>query len=144
VFLPRERSQPVSDDQPMDGGETILLVEDEHDERRLMEAILQRYGYRVHAVGSSAAALELAETMPAAPDLLLTDVMLAGLKGPELAHQLRTRFPDLRTLYITGYSDDAVLRLGIREDAALLVQKPFTAAMLARTVRSALGARAAH
>ena len=138
VFMPRDASQVVIDEQRLDGVETILLVEDEHDERGLMQAILERHGYRVHAAGSAMAALELAGTLPEPPDLLLTDVMLAGLKGPELAQQLRARFPGLRTLYITGYSDDAVLRLGIREDTALLVQKPFTAAMLARTVRSAL------
>lgn len=142
MFLPRD---PATSDMEagsgVDGDETILLVEDEAEVRSLMQTILERHGYRVHAFGTPHEAIAAAESLAQPPHLLLTDVMMPQLKGPELAVHLRERFPALRTLYITGYSDAAVLRLGIREDGALLVQKPFTAATLACTVRTALGAR---
>lgn len=140
VYLPRAAEVGErSDEQDVTGDETILLVEDDDAVRSLMSTMLGRLGYVVHAFADPHSALEAAVALDVAPDLLLSDVIMPGLKGPELAQRLRQRFPDIRTLYISGYSHVALQRYGIREDDALLVQKPFTARTLARTVRQALG-----
>ncbi|MGH7445218.1 MAG: ATP-binding protein, partial [Longimicrobiales bacterium] len=140
VYLPRAADADVQDsDDIVAGSETILLVEDDDAVRSLLCTMLGRLGYRVHAFAGARAALDAADTPGVVPDLLLSDVIMPELKGPELAQRLRQRFPYMRTLYISGYSDAALQRYGIREDGALLVQKPFTARALARTVRQALG-----
>lgn len=139
VYLPRADDADDAVDQSVTGSETILLVEDDDAVRSLMSTMLGRLGYVVHAFAGPHDALAAADAMDVVPDLLLSDVIMPGLKGPELAQRLRQRFPDIHTLYISGYSNAALQRYGIRDDDALLVQKPFTARTLARTVRQALG-----
>jgi two-component system cell cycle sensor histidine kinase/response regulator CckA len=120
------------------GTESILLVEDEPEVRRVVVRVLKDLGYRVVDVGSPREALMLESSVSRAFDLLITDVVMPGMDGPELAGQLERVNPKLRVLYVSGYTDDAVLRHGIDTASVLFLQKPFTRAALAKKVRMAL------
>jgi two-component system, cell cycle sensor histidine kinase and response regulator CckA len=125
------------------GTETLLLVEDEPQVRAVVEAMLKPLGYTVLAAGSASEAIAIAESSPHAPDLLLTDVVMPGGSGRELSDTLMQRFPSLRVLFMSGYTDDAVLRHGIMHAEVDFVQKPFSRATLARRIRDLLD-RARH
>lgn len=117
------------------GSETILLVEDEAEVRTLTREILERQGYRVLEAGSASDGLAIAKRHEGPVDLLLTDVIMPGTGGRELAeHVMAVRG---RVLYMSGYAPDAVEGLGVESGLPLLA-KPFTRATLARTVRDVL------
>ena len=136
VVVPLSRSSSV----PATGGETVLLVEDEDAVRRLTVRILGGAGYRVLAAANGGEALLLCERHGAEVDLLLTDVVMPLMSGPELRDRLASLAPGLRTLFMSGYTDDAIGRHGALEPGARLLAKPFTAAELTRRVREALDA----
>jgi CheY-like chemotaxis protein len=121
------------------GGETILLVEDDPAVRRMAAEVLLSAGYRVLAAPSGADALRIAANHEGRLDLLLTDVVMSGMTGPELTRQFIVQFPNVRTLYMSGYTDDAIERHGVQGRTARILQKPFTQETLARSVREALG-----
>jgi two-component system cell cycle sensor histidine kinase/response regulator CckA len=121
------------------GGETILLVEDDPAVRRMATEVLRNTGYRVLAAPSGADAMRLAAKHEGGVDLLLTDVVMPGMSGPELALQFIVQFPHVRILYMSGFTDDAIERHGVRGRAAQVLQKPFTHESLAQSVREALG-----
>ncbi len=119
------------------GSETVLLVEDETGVRRLSKRILDNAGYRVLEAANGDEAEIVFERNADAIDLVVTDVVMPGCGGPELLSRLHARAPDLRVLYMSGYtSHSSVIRAGI--DPYLLVQKPFTAAQLVQQVREVL------
>jgi len=117
------------------GSETILLVEDEDIVRRLVAEMLERQGYRVIAAAGPDEALEVAEPY----DLLLTDVVMPSMTGPELAERLVERRPGVGVLFMSGYSGAAVADRGAL--IADLLEKPFAIDQLASKVREALDAR---
>jgi signal transduction histidine kinase/CheY-like chemotaxis protein len=121
------------------GGETILLAEDEGQVRSLARMILARRGYRVLEASSPDEALQLAREHGEI-DLLLTDIVMPGMSGPDLAREITARQPGIRVLYMSGYADDNVMRHDILNAQAAFLQKPFTASSLHRKVREALGA----
>jgi len=121
------------------GGETILLVEDDPAVRRMAAEVLLSTGYRVLAAPSGADALSIAAKHEGRVDLLLTDVVMPGMTGPELARQFLAQFPTIRTLYISGYTDDAIQKHGVHGRTVRVLQKPFTHESLAQSVREALG-----
>jgi len=121
------------------GGETILLVEDDPAVRRMAAEILLNAGYRVLAAPSGADALCMAAKHEGPLDLLLTDVVMPGMTGPELARQFLSQFPHLRTVYLSGYTDDAIEKHGLRGRTARVLQKPFTHESLSQCVRETLG-----
>jgi CheY-like chemotaxis protein len=121
------------------GSETILLVEDEPAVRRMAAEVLLNIGYRVIAAPSGADALRMAAKHEGPLDLLLTDVVMPGMTGPELARQFHSKFPRMRILYMSGYTDDAIEKHGLRGRTVRLLQKPFTHETLARGIREALG-----
>jgi PAS domain S-box-containing protein len=123
------------------GSETILLVEDEPQLRTLAASILGRQGYNVLTCAGAAEALARAEARGEI-DLLLTDVVMPEMSGRTLSEQIRSRRPGIRVLFMSGYADEAVLRHGVLESSMEFLQKPFTAAGLARRVRAALDAPA--
>ena len=129
---------PRASDVVTRGTETVLVAEDEEAVRHLAVEALQRQGYRVIAAASGEAALEVARAHDGAIDLLLTDVVMPGLKGPELAARLRDLRPGLRVILMSGYAAEVVTPLDLKD--ATLVSKPFSAAVLARAVRAALDA----
>ena len=123
-------------DLPGGRGERVLLVEDEPGVREGLTELLQILGYEVIAVGSGEEAGAVANEP--APDLLLTDLMLPGIDGAELAEQLRGRWPGLSVVLMSGYTEDEAVRRGIDEGSVRFLQKPFDMAALARAVSAAL------
>jgi PAS domain S-box-containing protein len=121
------------------GGETVLVVEDEEAVRRMAVRTLSARGYRVLEAGDATQALAR-EPEWGAIDLLVTDVVMPGLGGRELAAALTARRPGLRLLYISGYTDDEVTRRGLLDAGAPFLEKPFEAEGLARRVRDVLDA----
>jgi len=124
---------------PKGGSETILLVEDEDALRELSAELLETSGYAILAACSGAEALVLAERHPGVIDLLLTDVIMPEMSGRELAERLRLIRPETKVLFVSGYTDDAVLRHGVLQDQVHFLQKPFAAQDLERKVREVLG-----
>jgi PAS domain S-box-containing protein len=121
------------------GSETILLVEDENVVRALAQRVLERCGYTVLACADGAEALRVAEGSPLHIDLLLTDVVMPGLRGHEVAERVTASRPGVKVLYMSGYADEALLgRAAI--DQRALIEKPFAVDALAERVREALGA----
>jgi CheY-like chemotaxis protein len=121
------------------GGETILLVEDDPAVRRMAAEVLSDIGYQVLTAPSGADALRMAAKHEGRLDLLLTDVVMPGMTGPELARQFVSHFPLIRILYMSGYTDDAIEKHGICGRAERVLQKPFTHDTLAQNVREILG-----
>ncbi len=121
------------------GDETLLVVEDEPTLRRLAERVLTRAGYRVCTAGDGAAALVLLEAHGDSVDLLLTDVVMPGMSGQQLARKVTERFGDLRVLFMSGYTDGAMVDDGglLAQDVSLL-EKPFREAVLLQAVRAVL------
>jgi two-component system, cell cycle sensor histidine kinase and response regulator CckA len=120
------------------GTETILLVEDEEQVRHLVRTILHQHGYLTLVARDPAEALHLSDTHPGAIDLLLTDVVMPQMSGRQLAEQLSPRRPTMKVLYMSGYTDDAVVRSGVLQAEVAFVQKPLTPDTLAQKVRQAL------
>jgi len=126
--------------QPRRGTETILLVEDEPSVRMLVRDELRKLGYRVVEAKNGVEACLLATQQAGSLHLLLTDVVMPGMGGRELAQHLSVIKPDLRTLFISGYMDDVGIMTGQEEGTSSFLQKPFTPEVLARAVRSLLDA----
>jgi CheY-like chemotaxis protein len=116
----------------------ILLAEDEDAVRRLVSRILQTSGYHVMESSSGSEALELAAAHAGHIDLLLTDVVMSGMGGRELVQRLRPLRPETQVLYMSGYTDDAVLRYGLQADGIAFLAKPFAPATLLQKVREVL------
>ena len=123
---------------------TILLVEDETAVRNVTREALEVGGYRVLAADGPVAATHIARDESNAIDLLLTDVVMPGMNGPELARLVRELRPELVTLFMTGYADSEVLRLAALEGPHKHIQKPFTIHSLLSRVADALAARWNH
>ena len=122
------------------GRETVLIVEDEDILRALEREMLVTHGYRVLVARDAAEALELERRTPEPIALLVTDMIMPGRNGRELAEEFRRRRPGTRVLYVSGYANDTVVDRGLLEDAAGFLQKPFSADALARKVREGLDA----
>ena len=118
------------------GRETVLVAEDEDAVRALTIAALERHGYRVLKAASGEEALEVAEDFREPIDLLLTDVVMPGIKGPELAKRLKLLRPTMRVLLMSGYAADVVTSADLKDSP--LLAKPFSPAALTRAVRAAL------
>ncbi len=120
------------------GNETILLVEDDGDVLALEREVLEGYGYRVLAARDGVEALRVAERAASPPRLLLTDVVLPQMSGRELAARLLERRPELRVLYVSGYTPDPAFLRAVEEDRVPFLPKPYTVQELLRRVREVL------
>ena len=144
VYLPRAEGGPeAAADSPVWGEDpravgTVLVVEDEETVRRLACRVLRTRGYQVLEARDGAEALRLVRDQAVAVDLLLTDIIMPGLAGPALVERLLLGRPDLKVLYITGYSEEAIRSQGVLPAGGALLEKPFTAHQLAERVREAL------
>jgi CheY-like chemotaxis protein len=144
LYLPRStetaaaEKKPVLDEVPVARGETVLVVEDDPDVRTLAVALLSNLGYQIMEAATGPAALEQLGSAAQA-NLLLTDVVLpGGMNGRELATEVVRRVPGIQVLYMSGYTEDAIMHHGRLDADAKLLQKPFRRADLARAVRSVL------
>jgi two-component system cell cycle sensor histidine kinase/response regulator CckA len=137
--IEKSPQRPPSD--PVRGSETILLVEDEDPVREVTALLLESLGYQVSHVSSAEEAMDLVERNGVKIDLLLTDVVMTGMSGRELAEALRARNPGIKILFQSGYSDDMVLRYGILPSEVAFLQKPFTIDTLAKRIREILDQR---
>ena len=144
IYLPRAAAAvdaSAVSDAPLvgsSGSETVLVVEDECDVRSYLVETLQDLNYRVREAANGAAALALFDASPFRIDLLLTDIVMPGLNGRELADQLHHRQSGLRVLFMTGYSRDAIVHQGRLDAGVSLLQKPITQALLAARIREVL------
>jgi PAS domain S-box-containing protein len=148
VYLPRLDSSDIEAEdeaalQSLRGSEAVLVAEDEEGVRELLRKVLTEYGYSVLAARHGRDALMLAGERADDIDLLITDVVMPEMSGRELAESLADRRPDLKVLYISGYTDDEVLQRGVRGREVPLMRKPFAAEDLLRRVRSILDGRSA-
>jgi CheY-like chemotaxis protein len=135
VAPPPANTYPVQEQLDFrSGGETILLVEDDPGVRKMSAEVLRSAGYDVIVAPNAADALRLAGEYTAQIHLLLTDVVMPGMTGPELADRFSALFPRVQVLYMTGYTDDAMMHHGLRKQARHLLQKPFTHEALERSV----------
>jgi PAS domain S-box-containing protein len=134
--VPRRPSLPPSE-QP-GGSETILVVEDEETVRRLVVRILEHKGYCVLEAPSGPEALELVASARPDVQLLLTDVVMPGMSGRQLADRLTAELDGLRVLYMSGYTDDAIVDHGLLEKGIAYISKPFSTRALAQKVREVL------
>jgi PAS domain S-box-containing protein len=147
IYLPRaegEAPEPLTFVEPatLRGTETILLVEDQDEVRRVALEILARHGYHVLAAQNAGEALLTCERHPRTIHLLLTDVIMPQMSGPELAERLAKVRPEMKVLYMSGYTDRAVIDHGILESGIAYVQKPLVPDALARRVREVLDTQA--
>jgi two-component system cell cycle sensor histidine kinase/response regulator CckA len=144
IYLPRVDELPAELDllapvEPVTGGrETVLLAEDDPSVRAVMSDVLTQKGYRVLRAPDGKAALDMARGQPGEIHLLVTDIVMPGLTGRELAEALMAERPGLRVLYVSGYTDDAVVRHGVLQEGMPYLQKPFAPRVLASKVREVL------
>jgi CheY-like chemotaxis protein len=120
---------------PRTGTETILLVEDEAVVRRLVAEILETSGYTVLQAGDGPSAVELLRRNNSSVDLLLTDVVMPGMSGREVAQAVTSMRPGTHVLYMSGYTGSVIDHHGILEQGVAFLQKPFTAEDLTRSIR---------
>jgi two-component system cell cycle sensor histidine kinase/response regulator CckA len=146
IYLPRIE-ETVAATSCVDGGgekaygcETVLLVEDAHALRELARELLEAGGYTVLEAANGADAISLAEKHPGPIHLLLSDVVMPGMNGPELAGKIIGGRPDTKVLYMSGYTGDALPVRELLNSGAALLHKPFTGLSLATKVREVLGA----
>jgi PAS domain S-box-containing protein len=146
VYFPRTLEMPDAScgdqpsSQPAGGGETIMLVEDNPEVRSLAHAVLAAQGYQLLTADNAEAALGMLSGHGAPIHLLLTDVVMPGCSGTELADRIRALHPGIKVLFMSGYAEDAVARHGLLAEGMAFLPKPFNALDLARQVRRVLDA----
>ncbi len=144
IYLPRVAETAESPEStpspptPVGGSETVLVVEDQEEVRKLTKRVLEARGYTVLAARNGAEALEIVGRHPTQIHLMITDVVMPGMNGRELARLACARRSDLKVLYVSGYTGEAVLQHRLLEPGVAFLQKPFTPDVLARKTREVL------
>ena len=144
IYLPRVAETPEAPESTtgtptqVGGSETLLVVEDQEEVRKLTKRVLAARGYTVLAARNGAEALEIVAQHPSQIHLMITDVVMPGMNGRELAQLACARRSDLKVLYVSGYTGEAVLQHRLLEPGVAFLQKPFTPDVLARKTREVL------
>ena len=147
IYLPRSTQALASASKSSDstflpkGGESVLVVEDDPTVREFTATVLRECGYRVREAATAVEALPQLENQPH-PDLVVTDVIMPQMSGKDLYEQLKSRQIQSKVLFISGYTDDALVNLGVTDNPLCFLQKPFTPVKLAETVRNLLDEKA--
>jgi CheY-like chemotaxis protein len=147
IYLPRHQTQAGKETQtdrpePIEtGSETILVVEDNTDILEINRTMLEQQGYIVLTAASPVEALDVVKTYTGSIDLLITDVIMPVMNGRELAKKLESNRPDLKLLYMSGYTADIIAHHGVLEDGIHFIQKPFSMRELAAKVRQVIEGR---
>jgi len=150
VYLPRLENDgeaaagPVENAAPALGTETILVTEDQDNVRRLVSRMLRGFGYHVLEAANGGEALAVSSSHAEPIHLLITDVVMPEMSGRELGAELMRRRPEMRALYMSGYTGNVIARHGLLEEDVAFIQKPFTAESLAAKVRDTLGSAPAR
>jgi two-component system cell cycle sensor histidine kinase/response regulator CckA len=150
IYLPTVGEQPGMahlPEQPANGGagsETVLLVEDNPDVRRITARALRRAGYTVMEASEGREAIQILDRDSAGIDLVLTDVVMPVVGGREISEHVAARYPRIKIVFTSGYTDDAIVRQGVLSADVAFLQKPYTADSLLETVRRALNNRGEH
>jgi PAS domain S-box-containing protein len=143
IYLPRTRAAvapsvpEAAADVPV-GSETVLIIEDEQAVRRLARRVLERQGYTVLEASHGGDALQLTSAYDGPIDLVLTDLVMPGVTGRALVEQLAVGRPRFKVIFMSGYTDDEIMRRGLLEHGVEFLEKPFSVDALARTVREVL------
>jgi two-component system cell cycle sensor histidine kinase/response regulator CckA len=146
VYLPAVRGAAEHADATREPGEkeygteTVLLVEDDAAVRKFAAMSLRQYGYYVLEASNGPEGLYMLNTRGGKLDLLITDVIMPGMNGRQLAEAVEARFPEIQVLYMSGYTDDAIVKHGVLESEIQFLSKPFTHDGLVRKVREVLDA----
>ena len=122
-----------------EGTETILLVEDDEVVRKLVREVLDNEGYRLLEAANGVAALSICAQYEERIHLLLTDVIMPEMSARALADRLVPQYPEMKVLFMSGYTDDVIVHHGVLDEGTAFIQKPFAADVLARKVREVLG-----
>jgi two-component system, cell cycle sensor histidine kinase and response regulator CckA len=143
IYLPRSEAPQAKVEQPgaeklPEGTEHILLVEDDSSVRRLSKELLVRLGYSVTEAASGRAGLALGSDDTRHFDLALCDVILGDMSGAAVAEALMALRPSIRVLYMSGYSDEAIVKTGVLDEGKPFLQKPFTPMQLSKKIREVL------
>jgi CheY-like chemotaxis protein len=133
----KEEKEPAA---PPKGTETILLAEDEKQVRDFAKRVLENNGYRVLEAADGEEALRVLRSHRGAIQLLMTDVVMPKMNGPELAAHAADMRPDITVIYLSGYAESAITRNGVLEPGTVFLQKPVTVKALSRKVREVLDA----
>ncbi len=144
IYLPRvkrdikteEKEQPPVEN--LSGSETVLIVEDDNSLRKLMQKSLQPHGYRILVAENGEDALRISEEHEGTIDLMITDVVMPKMGGKETAERLKTLHPQMKVIYMSGYTDDAIVRHGVLAPGLNFLEKPFSPKGLAHKVREVL------
>ncbi|MDX6386132.1 MAG: two-component system, cell cycle sensor histidine kinase and response regulator CckA [Blastocatellia bacterium] len=143
IYLPRvdeivANDESVEDAADLTGRETVLLVEDEEVVRNLSKEILETYGYSVLVAANGREGLILGNEFQGPIDLVITDVIMPLMSGPEMAEGLRISRPDTRVLFMSGFTDEAIVHHGVLDENVFFLQKPFSPEALASKAREVL------
>ncbi len=144
LYLPCHKGagnmESVTSDEviPTGSGETILLVEDEDAIMKMISKMLEKLGYKVLTTDSPEKGLEMVSGLTGGIDMLITDVVMPGMNGRDLANRLLELYPDIKVLFMSGYTADVIANRGVLDDGLNFIQKPFTRKALAVKVRNAL------
>jgi DNA-binding NtrC family response regulator len=148
IYLPRcgdDAGNGASSERALEAprgrGETVLIVEDEASILRLGKAMLERAGYRVLVASEAEEAMQIAETHADPIHLLMTDVVMPRMNGRELANRMKERHPELRVLFMSGYTANVIAHHGVLDRDVSFVQKPFSRQDLGVAVRKAIDGR---
>jgi CheY-like chemotaxis protein len=144
IYLPRvekdavEKEEVEATAESLTGSETILVVEDNDMVLGLAQTILQHYGYSVLTAQDGEEAIKVSKEHDGPIDLMLTDVVMPKMSGKEVAERLNALRPDMKVLYMSGYTGNAIVHHGVLDREMRFIQKPFTTESLARKVREVL------
>jgi CheY-like chemotaxis protein len=142
IYFPRFLGEAVPVEQekkrPLSGSETVLIVEDEPQILLLAKRILEQYGYKTIGAGSPGEALLFLEKHRGPLHLLLTDVIMPTMTGPELKARVNALYPGIKTVFMSGYTAEVIAQRGLLDDGLAFVQKPFTVQDLVGKVRRVL------
>jgi two-component system, cell cycle sensor histidine kinase and response regulator CckA len=146
IYLPRVESDEYAAEEKREGAkeesggsETLMVVEDDAMIMKVIKQVLVSSGYNVLTAGDGKEALRLFDLHKGHIDMLLTDIIMPGMGGRDLADQMKQTRPDLKVLYMSGYTDDAIVRHGMLEKGLSFIQKPFASGNLKKKVREVLG-----
>jgi CheY-like chemotaxis protein len=144
IYLPQSEKTPQKEESTQtqaagaNGNKTILVIEDEGGVRSMISKMLKLYGYKSYIANNGTQGLEIYDSHKQEIDLILSDVVMPGMSGMEMVRILQKTAPDIPAIFMSGYTDDEIIRHGVKEDGIHFLQKPFDPDTLIRMIRNIL------